>query len=184
MGTAERKEREKLQRRQSIVDAAERVFFSKGYDNSSMDDVAKEAELSKGTLYLYFDSKEDLYGAIVRRGAFIQFYYEYPNYHDALMFDNGKATGAGCQWETEVHALDLKKDSNKIFIDAIREGIDDGSIRKDVNPVNMAMLLWGSAMGVLQLIKNKGPLLESLFNVKPEDIINEFMNNTNRNLSP
>ena len=61
MGITERKEREKLQRREDILNAAERVFFSKGHKNSTMDDVAEEAELSKGTLYLYFKSKEGFY---------------------------------------------------------------------------------------------------------------------------
>ena len=67
MGVAERKEREKLQKRQNIIDAAEIVFFSKGYDMTKMEDVAKEAEFSKGTLYLYFKSKEELYLEIVSR---------------------------------------------------------------------------------------------------------------------
>jgi TetR/AcrR family transcriptional regulator len=50
MGITERKEREKEQRRNAIIDAAEKIFFTKGMDNSTMDDVAEEAELSKGTL--------------------------------------------------------------------------------------------------------------------------------------
>jgi len=67
MGIAERKEREKQQRREEIVQAAEQVFFSKGFDRSTMDDVAEKAELSKGTLYLYFASKEDLHMAVARK---------------------------------------------------------------------------------------------------------------------
>ena len=54
MVTARRKEREKEQRRNEIVDAAEKLFFEKGYEGVSMDDVARDAELAKGTLYLYF----------------------------------------------------------------------------------------------------------------------------------
>ena len=67
MGTSERKEREKLQRRQEIIDSAEKVFFSKGFGNTTMDDIASEAELSKGTLYLYFKSKEELFKVFVNR---------------------------------------------------------------------------------------------------------------------
>ena len=69
MGIPERKEREKEQRRNDIIDAAERIFFTKGVEHSTMDDVATEAELSKGTLYLYFKSKEDIQFAIFMRGA-------------------------------------------------------------------------------------------------------------------
>ena len=64
MGIAERKEREKGQRRNDIVNAAEKVFFSKGIDSATMDEIAEKAELSKGTLYLYFKSKEELLFAV------------------------------------------------------------------------------------------------------------------------
>ncbi len=69
MGIAERKEREKLQRRMDIIDAAEKVFFSRGFESATMDEIAGKAELSKGTLYLYFKSKEDLQFAIFMRGS-------------------------------------------------------------------------------------------------------------------
>ena len=67
MGIAERRKREKEMRKSSIIDAAEKVFFQKGFEAATMDDVAEKAELSKGTLYLYFSSKEDLYMAITHR---------------------------------------------------------------------------------------------------------------------
>lgn len=68
LGINERKEKEKEIRRNDIIDAAERVFFSKGYDNATMDDVAKEAEFSKRTVYVYFNSKEQIYFEIMIRG--------------------------------------------------------------------------------------------------------------------
>lgn len=68
MGNAERKAREKELRREDIVLSAERVFFTKGYQASTMDDVAKEAQFSKRTLYLYFNSKEQIYFEIMTRG--------------------------------------------------------------------------------------------------------------------
>ncbi|NJK86044.1 MAG: helix-turn-helix transcriptional regulator [Bacteroidales bacterium] len=64
MGISERKEREKEQRRSDIVDAAEKIFFKKGFEYATMDEIAEQAELSKGTLYLYFKSKEELLYAI------------------------------------------------------------------------------------------------------------------------
>jgi TetR/AcrR family transcriptional regulator len=69
MGILERKEREKLQRRNDIVDAAEQVFFNKGIDSATMDDIAEVAELSKGTLYLYFKNKDELQYAIKIRAS-------------------------------------------------------------------------------------------------------------------
>lgn len=64
MGIQERKEREKERRRQQIVVAAKRVFSEKGFNKATMEDIAKEAELSPGTLYLYFKNKEELYASL------------------------------------------------------------------------------------------------------------------------
>jgi len=48
-----------------IVDGARKVFLSRGFDAASMGDIAKAAGVSKGTLYVYFKHKEELFGAIV-----------------------------------------------------------------------------------------------------------------------
>jgi AcrR family transcriptional regulator len=67
MGIQERKEREKERRRQQIIVAAKRVFSQKGFNKATMEDIAKEAELSPGTLYLYFKNKEELYASLSLR---------------------------------------------------------------------------------------------------------------------
>lgn len=61
-----RREREKLAHRQEIMDAAMRVFSQKGFFNATIDEIAQEAEFSKGALYLYFSSKEDLLFSIIK----------------------------------------------------------------------------------------------------------------------
>ena len=120
LGLNERKEKEKQIRRNDIIDAAEAVFFSKGYDVATMDDVARKAEFSKRTVYVYFNSKEQLYFEIMVRGYRIliemieaalndahnknaiekikligntlyQFNIAYPNYFYAIMsYENGE----------------------------------------------------------------------------------------------
>jgi TetR/AcrR family transcriptional regulator len=124
MGIAERREREKRQRREAIVDAAEKVFFTKGFENSSMDEIAEAAELSKGTLYLYFQSKDDLYYAITYRGlcflydlveenyrdeknglgnltqigrAYFDFYKKRPDYYQAILHHEIHDNGSGIE---------------------------------------------------------------------------------------
>lgn len=68
MGHEERRRQEKEIRRNDIINAAERIIFAKGYEDASMDEVAKEAEFSKRTVYLYFNSKEQIYFEIMIRG--------------------------------------------------------------------------------------------------------------------
>ncbi|KAF5073529.1 Bacterial regulatory protein, tetR family [anaerobic digester metagenome] len=69
MSNISRREREKEQRRRDIMDSAEKLFFEKGYDDVSMNDIAGDVELSKATLYLYFDNKVALFFAVVLRGT-------------------------------------------------------------------------------------------------------------------
>ncbi len=64
MGIQERKQREKERRRQQIMVAAKRVFVKKGYGRATMESIAKEAELSAGTLYLYFRNKSELWATL------------------------------------------------------------------------------------------------------------------------
>lgn len=120
MGTNERKKKEKEIRRNDIIEAAERVFFTKGYHLATMDDVAREAEFSKRTVYVYFNSKEQIYFEIMIRGyklliemlkvnlqnedkgnaieelkqmyaTLYQFSYDYLDYFKAIMeYENGE----------------------------------------------------------------------------------------------
>lgn len=62
--TADNRVVEQVKRKQ-IMDGASRMFLSQGFDAASMGAIAREAGVSKGTLYVYFKSKEDLFEAIV-----------------------------------------------------------------------------------------------------------------------
>ncbi len=66
-----RREREKLKRHNEIIDAAEKRFFERGFDDVSMDEIARDLELSKPALYRYFRNKESLYLAVVLRGMLL-----------------------------------------------------------------------------------------------------------------
>ncbi len=50
-----------------IIDAAEKIFEAVGFTNAKMDDIAEEAGMSKGSVYFYFDTKDNLYMAVVYR---------------------------------------------------------------------------------------------------------------------
>jgi AcrR family transcriptional regulator len=54
-------------KREQILDGALRVFMKLGYDAASMNDITREAGVSKGTLYVYFKNKEDLFVAMIER---------------------------------------------------------------------------------------------------------------------
>ena len=60
-----RREREKLRQRREILDTALDLFSVKGYHNVSMHEIAGKAEFAIGTLYRFFENKEDLYKALI-----------------------------------------------------------------------------------------------------------------------
>jgi AcrR family transcriptional regulator len=66
-------ERRKDARPGELASAALDLFIEKGFSATRLDDVAKRAGVSKGTLYLYFDSKEDLFKAVVREGIIAKY---------------------------------------------------------------------------------------------------------------
>ena len=55
-------------RRSEILDAARRVFARRGFAEATVDEIAREAGIAKGTIYLYYKSKGDVYGAAAREG--------------------------------------------------------------------------------------------------------------------
>lgn len=63
--TLSRREREKLRQRQEMLAAALILFSEKGYHNVAMQEIAEKAEFAIGTLYKFFQNKEDLYKAMV-----------------------------------------------------------------------------------------------------------------------
>ncbi|SIQ13652.1 transcriptional regulator, TetR family [Rhizobium sp. RU35A] len=54
-------------KREQILEGAKAVFMRLGFDAASMNDITREAGVSKGTIYVYFDSKDDLFAAIMEQ---------------------------------------------------------------------------------------------------------------------
>lgn len=67
MGLEERRHREKERRRETILKAARRDFMKKGFKAVTVDSIAQRAQLSKGAIYLYFKSKEEIYAQVLIR---------------------------------------------------------------------------------------------------------------------
>jgi AcrR family transcriptional regulator len=61
-------------KREQIVEGAKRIFMKLGFDAASMNDITREAGVSKGTIYVYFQNKEDLFVAMIEaeRQAFLE----------------------------------------------------------------------------------------------------------------
>jgi len=210
MGIAERRQREKEQRANDIINAAEKVIFAKGFENATMDEIAEAAELSKGTLYLYFKTKEELYLAIALRGnrilrdsttkaiekeatgldkviaagrAYFEMYEKHRNYFDALNYMDSKELTPDMMHERH-QAFQRSEGVLTLLVEIIEQGKNDGSIRKDVDGYIQALLIWGQAMGVIQILAFKGCFLEENLDIRQEDMIKAFFVTIRHSLEP
>ncbi|TFH27321.1 MAG: TetR/AcrR family transcriptional regulator [Bacteroidia bacterium] len=189
MGIAERKEREKQQRREEIIQAAEQVFFSKGFDRSTMDDVAEKAELSKGTLYLYFISKEDLHMAVARKAirllrdftqeaaegdgsaveklgrmgrACIEFSRTHPDRMKAIMTLEELEPMALSASTIDVQEMIYQESTVGSVIELVEQGVQEKEIRSDIPALLVAHTLWMTVLSVIRFVTMKPGLLELL----------------------
>jgi AcrR family transcriptional regulator len=98
LGSEHRREREKEQRRNAILRAARREFFEKGFRSVTVDGIARRSELSKGAIYLYFKSKEEIYAQILLR--------DIDKFHDRVesLLDTSKSASDNLRRFAEVYA--------------------------------------------------------------------------------
>ena len=154
MGILERKERERERRRQQIIVAAKKVFSEKGFNKATMDDIAGEAELSPGTLYLYFKNKEDImvnfFGYKTKQvfGRFREEVDKADNARDKLRllikrhleeFQRDRNMAVLYQTETRRFSRMCEeqiREMSKMYLDLVSEivenGQDEGLMRKDL----------------------------------------------------
>lgn len=184
---SELKEKEKKKRLNYFIDNAESLFFNKGYDNTSMKDIAEKSGVDRTTLYLYFKNKADIFLAIVLRGmkirnklyresvkteksglrkfedigkAFFNFYKNFQDYYEVcIYFDSQRFSKVNNEYMPEITAL--KQEPIKIMCESLEEGIEDGSIREDVNPLKVALFISITAMKIVKPDPNVLKTLES-----------------------
>ena len=189
MGIAERKEREKQQRKEEIIQAAEEVFFSKGFEQSTMDDIAAKAELSKGTLYLYFKSKEDLHMAVARRAilllreitlkasekpgsavdklqhmgwACVEFSRSHPDQMKAILALEGLEPFSTSYTTSDLQNLIYKESTVGTVIQVVEQGVAEKLIRSDIPALLVAHTLWMTVLSVIQFVSVETRLFEML----------------------
>jgi AcrR family transcriptional regulator len=93
MTIASRKQREKKEMRQLILEAARRIFLEKGFEQASLRNIAEAIDYSPGTIYLYFKDKNDIFHALHEEGFQIMLKKMQPLQHVSDPFERLKAMG-------------------------------------------------------------------------------------------
>jgi len=197
VSTKERKEIEKENRRNLILDAAETVMQSNGLHGLSIDLIANETQLAKGTIYLYFKSKEEILSVLSikarnllfadfqkiekNKDTYIeklkdiikvnyQFYKKNPLYYDlvSLYEVNNKLT------ETEEMHQSGENITN-LIVGIATKAQENGTLNAKINPLILSMSLWGMSVGMLQLIKVRGAIMKEKLHISEKDLVNTFI---------
>ncbi len=181
-GTASRRKRERAQRRGDILRAAREVFFQRGFHTVTVDDIAVAAEVGKGTVYLYFDTKETILahlllegldqlvadletayaldqvcdaGTRLRRGAiaYLKFFQTNPEYYRLIMaFDRGQFQAAIDPARYQ-EVLTRSLHGIEWLERAVKQAQAEGLITVE-NPREAAGVLWAGLNGVLVLLSH------------------------------
>ena len=189
MAIAERKQREKEARREAILDAAQSLIAEHGYQAMKMGDVAVAAELSKGTLYLYFQNKDDLCAAVATRAvdsfipalrdrmattrsgleavrSLLTAYCDFSMAHPHIFRFAIAWTNANALMEEATEAFEVYRERVATILQvaarAIQRGQRDGSIRADIDPIEYGFYLWTSLFGVMLVLVNRDSVAQRL----------------------
>lgn len=195
---ARRKKEPQSIHRKNIATAAEQLFMKKGMNNTSMNDIAREAGYSKATLYVYFKNKEELVGVLVLES--MQKLYDYMQLALEKYTDTKKCYQEICQsllkyqeeypfyfklvletinidFETtnflpeEKETFMIGEQINALLADFLKEGIASGQIRSDIEVVPTIFAFWGMISGLIQLAANKEDYIGQQIGMKKEDFL-------------
>lgn len=157
-------ERIPQKRRDKIIDMAVREFAKKGFDSANINQIAKAAGISVGSIYKYFNTKEDLFltcvlsgvktlesvlGEVIARPGdlfskmerivrIIQLHSREQRNLIILYNEMTSESNAGLTWKL---AAEMEALSARVYTDLIREAQEKGAVRKDISPELFAFFL-------------------------------------------
>lgn len=191
MGLEERRLRDKKRRIREILEAARRIFISKGYLNTTMLDIAKEAELSRGTLYLYFKSKEEITFQVIfesfekillgleeafennesgmdkliaMKEMYLDYYKnDYNQFYFTLFFDF-KLTRETLLETNATDCLMVLKKILDLFTLVLEKGVEDGTFKVEGDPKIVAFTIMSIVHSTMQKAASRRDLLGEIMN--------------------
>ncbi len=198
-----RREREIVEMRQLIVDAAIKLFIEEGYDKVSIRSIAQRIQYAPGTIYLYYKDRDDLFFAMhewaftklmkvfetnlqgiknpieklrAMSASYINFAFKNPELYDLMFILNEPmcADENAENWECGLRVY-------RILQEIIDESLNQKLLKGESAPM-ISFMFWSSLHGMVSLhLRNRlrmynGLDLESLINMTAETILSQFLN--------
>jgi AcrR family transcriptional regulator len=185
MSIQDRQTRDRERRRQQIIAASKRVFLDKGASRATIKDIAEEAELSPGTLYIYFKNKDELYASLSIRilkhlnlrlqrvqenrelpfdqkinsvkKAFCEVYEADPPMLINLYHLQSSETLENISAELFDEIMSLSRQCLMTLSEIFAKGIEAGSF-VSVDPTRIALILWSMFSGLVVWEESKRAL--------------------------
>lgn len=196
--TTSRRRKEKEDRKEAILAAAREVFFEEGLRRATVDQIAARAEVAKGTVYLYFETRETILAHILLEGldelnrrleaaydeanaasaetrlhrladAYLTFYHDQADYFRLMMaFDRGHFQDVV---SPELYEAILHQSLHGLHwvVRAVEQGTQTGELRA-AHPQQTAGMIWAAINGVLVLMSH--PLRRELLGQEMAQLYN------------
>ena len=186
MGETNKKEAVAALHRARIMTAAEKLFSEKGYEQTTIEDISKESEYSRRTIYAYYESKDDILHCIIEKGlqalktdienaandnagftdayravcrAMRKYRREYPYSLERLNRSGDEEIWRTVKSDAVKNILRLGTEINETLEALIIRGQESGKVRKDIVPTLTVYVLWSSIDSLLALAGTKGKFI-------------------------
>ena len=178
MAFEKRREREKENRKSSILKAARKLFFEKGFKFVTVDSIAKKAELSKGAVYIYFKSEDEIYTQILLNdidkfhirvsgllegdgkasdmlmrlsSTYVDYFLKDRELFRILMTFMLHANHSNLPDDLQDHIIKSTNKTVDVIEKIFRYGIDSGEFSPSINVRQIRNALWGLLNGIVSL---------------------------------
>ena len=179
---------------EAVLNASEKLFEAKGYESTSIDDIARCTGISRSTLYVYFDSKQTIWDSIVCRymeqilgdakkaaesdGSFEERYYKLcfdiaDKFEKHPLFCKGTLGKISVDTDKELYKkiYDIGEQTNEEIAKFIRSGIEEGIVRKDIDIYPAVIMMWSSISGIISMANDKEEYIKLRFKMTKEEYL-------------
>ncbi len=178
MGLLERRGKEKDSRKKLILKSARTLFFKKGFNNVTVDEIAKSSELGKGSIYLYFNSKEEIYAQILlndiedfnqqvyvllnKKKIAADLLFEFSNIYVDFFFNDGELFRILMTYMLQPAKMNLTEKLNSQILTAnarsidvigkiLKLGVSSKEFSANINLKQNQNAIWGLLNGIISL---------------------------------
>jgi AcrR family transcriptional regulator len=178
LGSPEKRKKVKENKKNTILRAARKLFFDRGFKSVTVDSIAAKAGVSKGSIYLYFDSKEEIYAQVLitdnielnkniklfstKEAPAAELLLEFSQIYINYFLDHNELFRILMTFMLQTEQMNLTQEQNtelirttndniKVISTIIQKGIDSGEFAPTIDIRQAQNAIWGLFNGIISL---------------------------------